>query len=200
MTVEPTEQAFQAYKLYLALKRHFTTDSYDFFKYGGKVNTSAAAFAGRNDINYFRKLAKHNDPKGLLISNLIVDPNKWIGDIVGNADSEQIYVRWLRRQQSITYTLQSALSEIDDFDASIIVKSKQDIPQLIRLYRQGKICLEVLVIIGDLTGAFSYWTKKLPGNMVVAPLNTLYEKYRAFLVYDKSKARQTIKNHYGIKS
>jgi hypothetical protein len=31
---------FEVYKKYLALKNHFTKDSYDYFKYGGKVSAS----------------------------------------------------------------------------------------------------------------------------------------------------------------
>ena len=41
-------EGFKAYKLYLAVKNHFTT-SYDYFKYNGKVNAKEDSFLKRRD-------------------------------------------------------------------------------------------------------------------------------------------------------
>ena len=48
-------EGFDAYKTYLALKRHFTSD-YDYFKYNGKVRAGVESFLKRNDKFFFRKL------------------------------------------------------------------------------------------------------------------------------------------------
>ena len=34
--------AFESYKMYVAVKLHFTTDSYDYFKFNGKTRVSEA--------------------------------------------------------------------------------------------------------------------------------------------------------------
>ena len=41
--------AFETYGAYLALKRHFTTDQYDYFRYNGIVKYSAKSFENRRD-------------------------------------------------------------------------------------------------------------------------------------------------------
>ena len=35
---------YEAYKLYLAIKLHFSTEDYDFIKHNGKVNCSLDSF------------------------------------------------------------------------------------------------------------------------------------------------------------
>ena len=35
---------FDVYKVYLGVKLHFTTDSYDYIKYGGKTNAKLDTF------------------------------------------------------------------------------------------------------------------------------------------------------------
>ena len=35
---------FDVYKTYLAVKLHFASDSYDYYKYGGKVNAKLDTF------------------------------------------------------------------------------------------------------------------------------------------------------------
>jgi len=48
---------FEVYKMYLALKQHFTKDNYDYVKYRGKVTASEKSFEERRDRYFFKKLA-----------------------------------------------------------------------------------------------------------------------------------------------
>lgn len=49
---------FGAYKIYVALKSHFNTASYDVFKYGGRVNVTRESFDKRRDKHRFEKIVK----------------------------------------------------------------------------------------------------------------------------------------------
>ena len=40
---------FEVYKLYLALKLHFTSETYDYFQYGGSAKASQKSFDQRKD-------------------------------------------------------------------------------------------------------------------------------------------------------
>ena len=40
---------YEAFGIYQALKLHFTTDSYNYFKYNGKSNISVTVFENRKD-------------------------------------------------------------------------------------------------------------------------------------------------------
>ena len=50
-----SREGFDAYCLYLAINNHFNTESYDFFKYNGKVPVKLPAFLKRNDKYHFAK-------------------------------------------------------------------------------------------------------------------------------------------------
>ena len=61
--------SYEAYTLYLAIKLHFTSDSYDFYKHNAKVNSSFNTFLKRNDRFFFHKLTtKYN--KEEMLENL----------------------------------------------------------------------------------------------------------------------------------
>ena len=45
---------FEAYCQFLALKLHFTTDHYDYFKYNGKHNATPASFEKRTDKRFLK--------------------------------------------------------------------------------------------------------------------------------------------------
>ena len=48
---------FDVYKTYLAVKLHFTSDTYDYYKYDGKVNAKLDTFTKRKDRYFFHKLS-----------------------------------------------------------------------------------------------------------------------------------------------
>ena len=45
---------FEVYKMYLALKQHFTKSDYDYFKYEGKVRANENSFEQRRDRYFFK--------------------------------------------------------------------------------------------------------------------------------------------------
>ena len=95
---DDTMSAFECYKEYVALKNHFRSDSYDYFKYNGKSKINSSSFEGRNDKLFFMKLAKHPDPRNLILSNLLVNDKIWVKDIAYNEDAKRIYNEWQKRQ------------------------------------------------------------------------------------------------------
>ena len=68
-------EAYDAYKIYHALKLHFTSN-YDYSKYHGKTKVSVDSFLKRNDRPFFGKVARtyKDDTKDFFISNFIVNP------------------------------------------------------------------------------------------------------------------------------
>ena len=58
---------YEVYKMYLALKQHFTNDKYDYRKYRGRVNASEKAFEERRDRYFFKKLATKYDSNTCLL-------------------------------------------------------------------------------------------------------------------------------------
>ena len=64
---------YEAYELFQALKRHFTQEKFDFFKYRGHINTSKEAFENRKDKWHFYKLSRKFGTKQELTDFLIAN-------------------------------------------------------------------------------------------------------------------------------
>ena len=96
------EKSFNLYVNYLAIKKHFTTDSYNYHKYNGKIRASFDKFVTRPDVYFFFKLSKMDSPQDVLLANMIANPNSWIRDIVEET-GERNYIEWRKRMDSLSY-------------------------------------------------------------------------------------------------
>src|SRR6056300_1108433 len=105
MSLYSTDDAFNIYVYYLALKRHFTSN-YDFFKYNGKVKANAMSFENRKDKFFFYKLSKKKEAKDIILANMLANPNAWAGELLDDK-AESIYKEWIKRKQSLTYQFKS---------------------------------------------------------------------------------------------
>jgi hypothetical protein len=183
---------YEVYKNYLALKNHFTKDSYDYFKYGGKVSASVKSFESRRDRFYFEKLAKMRDPTSYVLANLIHDPSIWVGELVSNDTAERRYKDWLKRKQSLSYNFESELGSLEpNFDDNFRAEAGQHPPLLAR-YLGGSVSLETLIILVHLTRCFSRWNKALEYDPVWKETARKIVKYQPFMKYDIKKFRQIV--------
>lgn len=181
---------YECYIDYLALKRHFTTESYDYFKYNGKVSAKRDSFEKRKDKFFFEKLSKHKEPHEFIVSNLIKNPKAWVRDIIYSDVAESNYQDWIKKKQSLSYIISNELSNFnDDFDSNFKVLDGQ-VPHIISLYLGSKISLETLLVITDAIGCFSYWNKALKDNIIWTDMGMLIRKALPFIKYDKSKIKK----------
>ena len=96
---------FEVFKLYLAIKLHFTTDTYNYEEYGGKVNCKLETFTKRNDRYFFHKLSKRYNERDILdffVSNFATNSSKWVGNLVQN-DGREIYLEFKKRKEAFGY-------------------------------------------------------------------------------------------------
>ena len=177
---------YEAYKIYCALKRHFQSQTYDYFKYNGKVKTSYATFEKRPDRFFFAKLAKHKDIVGFLVANL-ANGDKWVGDLVNEQVAEKNYREWLARKESLSYVFKNDLSEIDDLIAELKVTDSQH-PILFKKYLAKDICAETLILINQVQRFFGYWTKNMKTDPIWSEEKNKLQKLSKFIEYnDKYK-------------
>jgi hypothetical protein len=191
-----TRDAFDLYTYYVAIKQHFTTD-YDFFKYNGKMRLKSTSFETRKDKFFFYKLTKHENARGKILANLVVNPKVWVGEIADSEKCESIYTDWVARQQALRYSFKSDLAELDDdFDTEFKVSNGQH-PHVLKAYLQHRVGMETLVILDDLLGCFKYWDKKITDNIVYPDINKVVNKYRPFISgYDSEKYKEILVDKY----
>ena len=130
-------EAIDAYKMYLAFKQHFSSKSYDYFKYNGRVRVSNDAFFRRKDKFFFGKLARDKGKflENYLLANFIKKDKVWVGDLLSD-DGDENYNSWLKIQESLTYTFRNDvdyLGDTDNFDSEFNVIDGQH-PNILRKF------------------------------------------------------------------
>lgn len=189
-----TEAGFNSYIHYLAIKKHFTS-SYDFHKYNGKVNATVDSFSARKDSHIFARLGKHKDYQNLILSNIIVNPKIWAGQLLEDS-AEEVYLGWKKKQDSLSQHFKDSLGLLkDDFSENFKVYTDNH-PFLLGLLLQRKISLEAFTILIHTTNSVSYWKDTITDTVIAPDLLFKAEKYHPFLKYDKIKVKKVIKDHF----
>ena len=184
---------YEAYKMYVALKNHFNSDTYDYFRYGGKTRANVKSFEMRHDKYFFNKLAKHKDTERFVLANIIEDnPNVWVGDLANEQQAELNYKTWLKRQESLSYVFTNDLDNLSPAYNDNLVVEGSNHPLLLKLLIQKKVSLETIVVLNDLCGFFRHWNKKIEEDVIWPMVYKKCKKYRPFLKFDKDKLKQIV--------
>ena len=188
---------FEAYALWNALKLHFTSDSYDYFKYNGKTNVSKQSFTTNKSKYQFYKLSRKygiDELKQFYVANFIEGKGDWIGELL--QDGEENYTKWQKRYQSLTYTFENdimyLLEKVDRPDDLLLVKSNE-FPKLLQYLMSGSISIETVIILDDSMKFIPMWNKEIYDDIVWPNWLRKIEKYRPFIQYDKNKFLHILK-------
>ena len=192
-------KGFEAYKTYLALKRHFTSD-YNYFKYNGKIRASEESFLRRKDRFFFRKLSKKYNKEELVdfyVSNFIIS-NNWVGNLVSQ-ESEDNYVQYKRRRESLSYHFDVELRWVIDHCRDrnlelnkLLLVEDNNHPLLLKFLLQKKISIDTLIIMDSVLKFLSHWDDNLD-DIVWEEKKRLIIKYNKFLTYDPFTYRKKLK-------
>lgn len=192
--------AFEAYKHYLALKSHFTSKTYDYFKYNGAVKAKRESFEARNDKYFFQKLSKRKDITEFLVS-LFVHGNKdmWIGDIVRNEESEQTFLKSQKVKQSLTYVFMNDLEKFnEDLVSSFVVEEGQH-PHALKLLMSDEIHIETFIILNDIMRFTPSWNRQIEEQIIWPSVRQKCKKYQPFIEYDKEKCKNIVVDKFSLK-
>lgn len=195
---------FAAYAIYNAIHLHFTSKSYDYFKYHGKTNVSKDTFHKRKDKYYFHKLSRKyslDDLVEFYVANFVDGDVKWVGNITGE-DGESRYLKWKKRKESLTYLFQTdidyLLDKVNKPDKLLVVKSG-NYPILLEVMMRGEIQVETLCILNSLMNFLPMWTKKITDDIIWPDCKMKIEKYTPFIDFNETKYKliltQKIKDH-----
>jgi hypothetical protein len=189
---------YQVFCEYLALKSHFSSIKYDYFKYNKKVRASVASFNKRSDKYWFEKSSrKYNDKEivDFLVSNFVATSNVnglWIGEIINSG--EKVYLEWMKTNQSLTYifkeqstTLFSQAKLEDAFDCS------KGHPILLKSFLRGEISPESMVIYEKVFSFLKNFDKKLI-DPVWECVSLKIKKYTPFIQVDISNYKKILRD------
>ena len=172
-------------QLWTALKLHFNSPQYDYFRYNGCLK-NPPKFEKRHDKHFFSWLQNKPDPKGLMIANLIKNPNIWIGDLF-NSEAQANYEEYKKRAESLTYIFSEDLEKIRGLVPNCFWVKDGQHPELLQLYLRNDISIDTMVILNDFLGYIQSWDKYLKDDPIWLSCRLPLIKYRPFMNYDKAK-------------
>lgn len=188
---------FESYTMYMALKLHFTSDKYDYFKFGGAVRVNREKFEKKNDKYFFKKLVKKykdDEIPGYLVSNFIESGDNWIGSIIGS-EGDLNYTNWRKRTESLQYKfsedLDFLLEQVEKFDDLFVVKNTH--PPILKFLLGKKISLETFVVLNQILNFVPDFDKRIAETVIWKDVRRTVLKYSPFVKVDLVKYKNTLK-------
>ena len=196
---------FEVYKIYLAIKLHFTSknQSYDFHKHNGRTTARLETFTKRRDKYYFHRLSKSYDNKSIVnyfLSNFVSNTNLWVGDIIGKAGDEH-YKQWSKKIESLHYYYEK------DIDYIIERMTTKDIkfndlflsidgqhPPIIKMFLAKKINFETLIILDDILRFTKRLNKDIKEKVLWPKMFDRMKRYKPFLSYNITKYKISLRD------
>jgi len=192
---------YEAFSLYTSLKLHFNSDSYDYFKYNGKVNTSVDAFENRKDKWHFYKLSRRfaNEEQGrdFIVANLVHDPNVWVGNLL----VEESNIQYRKRQkviQSLTYTFTNEIASLVSHKNpnDLLMIHDGEYPELLQKLLHDEISIETVCILNKLLNFLSAWDKKINDTIHYPTVSRKIKKYTPFIMFEPTKYKIILKKEH----
>jgi hypothetical protein len=197
-------EGFETYKIYIAIRNHFTQKNYDYFKYNGKTRVNADSFLKRKDKFFFAKLERRLSKEELVyffVANFVNDEQSWSGSLV-TEQSMVIYKNWLKKIQSLSYNFKENCQELKKvldlsgkrFDN--LFEANGSHPALLKLYLRKDVSLETMIIIDRVLGYANRWSKELDDDIVWKEVRQLMDKYSAFVKVDTNRYKDILKQTF----
>lgn len=136
---------YAAYKLYAAIKLHFTQKSYDVFATRGAVKgLTPEKFRARKESGWFRVLArKFKEPKEFVQFVVACAAYGSTNDVFDLQTSFEHYAKWIKNKQKSTRLILDDLDLVDNLTPLITGTP----PKIIEWVIAGKISIETAVAV-----------------------------------------------------
>ena len=193
---------FDVYKTYLAVKLHFTSDTYDYYKYDGKVNAKLDTFTKRKDRYFFHKLSTRyaeTDILDFFVANFLADSKRWIGNLLAN-DGRDVYLDYKKRKEAFAYhfkqecgTIASDLGRRNiSFNDGFIPSNGQH-PRILRLLIQRKISYQTAVVLDHFLGFTKNWDKEITEKVVWPEISLKVSRVKPFVNFNATECKLIMK-------
>ena len=192
---------FEVYKIYLAIKLHFTSkkQSYDFHKHLGRTTARLETFTKRRDRYFFHKLSKSYNDKSIVdyfLSNFVSNTNLWVGDIIGKSGDDH-YKEWSKKLEALFYyyeqDLEYMLEQNIEFDDIFTSKNGQH-PPILKMFLSKRINFETFIILDDILSFTKQLNKNITEKVLWPKLYDRMIRYKPFLKYNVTKYKKRLRD------
>jgi hypothetical protein len=191
-----SREGFDAYCLYLAINNHFNTESYDFFKYNGKVPVKLQAFLKRGDKYHFAKLAReHRDElKDFLVANLSKQ-KYYVKNLLDNECLDN-YKEFKKKKQKMSYSIIQDMKYLQDkyqqVDTPLECNNGQH-PPILKEYLGKNISAETFIAFEMMFGIFADFDELIQEQFIWPKERHKLSKLKPFIEIDRIKLRTGMK-------
>ena len=191
---------FEVYKIYLAVKLHFTSKgrSYDFHKHLGRTTARLETFTKRRDRYFFHKLSKSYNNITIVdyfVSNFVTNTNLWVGDIIGKTGDDN-YKQWSKKIEALHYYYEQDIDYIleQDYKFDDLFKSiNGQHPPILKMFLSKKINFETVLILDEILSFTKQLNKNIDEKVLWPKLYDRMIRYKSFLNYNLTKYKMTLK-------
>jgi hypothetical protein len=194
---------FDVYKVYLGVKLHFTSKTYDYIKYGGKVNASLDSFTKRKDRYFFHKLSTRYGQDNIcdfFVANFLSDRKRWIGNLLEN-DGRTVYLDYKKRKESFAYHFRSdcVLLNDDIYDKRISFDNafrspKGQHPRVLQLLIQKKFSWQTAVVFDHFLSFVKNWDKEIKEKFVWPEISSTITRLKPFINFNATECKLIMKD------
>ena len=196
---------FDVYKTYLAVKLHFTSDTYDYYKYDGKVNAKLDTFTKRKDRYLFHKLSTRYAEADILdffVANFLADSKRWIGNLLAN-DGRDVYLDYKKRKEAFAYHFKQDCGTIASdfgrrnisFNDGFIPPNGQH-PRILRLLIQRKISYQTTIVLNHYLGFTKNWDKEITEKVVWPEISLKVSRVKPFVNFNATECKLIMKDTF----
>jgi len=193
---------FDVYKVYLGVKLHFTTKTYDYIKYGGKVNATLDSFTKRKDRYFFHKLSTKYGQDNILdffVANFLADSKRWVGNLLEN-DGRDVYLDYRKRKEAFTYHFRNDCVLVRDdfsarglsFDNGFLAIDGQH-PRLLRLLIQKKLAIQTAVVFDHFLSFVKNWNVEIKEKFVWPEIASKVTRVKPFINFNATECKLIMK-------
>lgn len=186
---------YGAYQLFLALRTHFSSNRYDFFRMHGKLRATKESYLKRNDKWFFDRIAKEytaEELRDFYLANLLQD-RIYITELLDDA-AKSAYTNYQRQRQGLSYHYSNELGRL--FDKGLrdpFIVHNDTYPTIVLLFLRRTISLETMVILDDQLGFTKKFDKHYADDVLWPKISKQISKYRPFLKYDRAKMNDILR-------
>ena len=183
----------KAWKLYMAVKLHFTTNKYNVFNNRGHVKGARDTFYSRNDRFIFERLSRKFATELDIIQYYVANfayANESV--VYSDIESDTNLTKWKKRKQSISQVFENDLHVILVHleKEKIPMKhlyhfNESNLPELLKLFLGGYVTIETMVILDSFSNYLIKWNENL--NLLWEEEYRRIEKCKGFVKFDKDK-------------
>lgn len=193
---------YDCYKIYVAIKAHFTNPSYDYHKLKGITKANPDSYVKRKDRYQFESLgAKYQSDKliDLFVANFVIKPYGWVGELLLE-EAEDIHTDWQKRIESLTYFFTEESGEMlewlenNQYKFNDLFKIEgHDHPLIVKMVMQRALSLETFIALNKMLDFIPRINRKIDDPI----WQNLYQKtlkYSPFLNIDVAKCIGILRN------